>query len=342
MELRLKFCGIAVAAALVLGAAQVALAQVGPWTTVGLCVEPGDPGEWDPTGHVMGDVVFDGTHYHMYLVGGEGSSLDDPWRVGHWVSADKLSWIPDPANPVLRPEPGQWDGFSIIDLAVHYDGAMFHMWYGASETYHGLVHGGYATNANGWGEWDKYPGNPLDGLGPGDPGSWDERGPAPGTVLVDGGTYSMWYTAAQDDPWGTWRIGYATSPDGLAWTPHPDPVLEGSEPWEGIRVFYPEAVPSGAGHAMWYSGVIEGPVAKIGYAVSPDGVAWGRWPANPVIQPVDPCHAASSIAVIIEGDTVHAWIDHCAYIWYLTAPLEQVFFDAFETGDTSIWNAVVP
>ena len=67
-----------------------------------------------------------------------------------------------------------------------------------------------------------------------------------------------------------------------------------------------------------------------------------RWSGNPVIQPVDPCHAASSIAVIIEGDTVHAWIDHCAYIWYLTAPLEKVFFDAFETGDTSIWNAVVP
>ena len=98
MELGLKFCGIAVAAALVLGAGQVALAQVGPWTTVGLCVEPGDPGEWDITGHVMGDVVFDGTLYHMYLIGGEGSNLEDPWRVGHWVSADKLSWIPIPTT----------------------------------------------------------------------------------------------------------------------------------------------------------------------------------------------------------------------------------------------------
>jgi len=46
--------------------------------------------------------------------------------------------------------------------------------------------------------------------------------------------------------------------------------------------------------------------------------------------------------VIAEGDTVHGWATNCNDVWYVTSPLDVVFFDAFETGDTAIWSSMVP
>jgi len=48
------------------------------------------------------------------------------------------------------------------------------------------------------------------------------------------------------------------------------------------------------------------------------------------------------MAVIVEGDTVHGWAAHCDDIVHVTAPLEVVFFDDFESGDTSAWSATFP
>jgi hypothetical protein len=349
MKLRSKLGPVVIASVFVLCGGQVALAQV-EWTFQGVCVEPGDPGTWDSGSHMLGDVVFDGTEYHMYLTGGEEGTnpIHDPWSVGHWTSTNKLDWEPDPDNPVLGPgDPGWWDGFGIINVAVHFDGVMFHMWYGAWDVYHGTLSVGYATSSDG-SLWANQAGPPLPGLGPGDPGQWCDFGPAPRTVLRDGASLHMWYTAFADIVWpmvGTWRIGYATSTDGgLSWTSHPEPVLVGEEPWEWERAHTPEVVPWGPGFAMWYTGGYGSPAypSQVGFAISPDGLHWGRWPDNPVLVPEPPCDVLNSIAVIIEDDTVHGWVSHCDEIHYVTAPREVVFFDGLETGDTTIWSGVVP
>ncbi len=83
---------------------------------------------------------------------------------------------------------------------------------------------------------------------------------------------------------------------------------------------------------------------KIGYAASSDGILWGKWSEQPVLPPpsLPACNFVDSIAVVLEGDTVHGWISYCDEIHHLTSPHEVVFFDAFETGDTSVWNTVVP
>jgi hypothetical protein len=270
-------------------------------------------------------------------------NADYSWSVGHWtLNPLTQEWEPDQGqgNPVLDPEPGQWDGWGILTVTVLHDGAMFHLWYAAMASYHGSIQVGYASSPDG-SVWTKHP-DPLPGLGPGDPGGWDDHGTAPHSVLSNGGSYSMWYTAFSGGPWGTWRIGYASSTNGIDWDKNPDPVLEGSEPWEGANLYFPAVVPYGSGLAMWYSGANIGQAAAIGYAVSSDGLLWGRWPDNPVLSPTPPCNAVDSSAVILEGGTAHGWVSHCLDIYHVSSPLEVVFFDGFETGDTTIWSAVVP
>ena len=130
-----KLGPIVVASIIMLGGGQAAVAQV-DWTYHDPVVQPGPPGSWDSSRHQVGDVVFDGATYHMYLVGGQTPlSWDSPWKVGHWTSTDiQGPWYYDPANPVLEPEPGRWDGFTIFSAAVLYDPdtMMFRMWYGAT------------------------------------------------------------------------------------------------------------------------------------------------------------------------------------------------------------------
>lgn len=343
MNSRSKLGPIVVASILALCAGQVAIAQV-DWTWGDLCVETGPPGSWDSANHQLGDIVFDGTTYHLYLVGGQTDlAWDSAWAVGHWTSTNiNGPWDYDPENPVLETEPGQWDSYTIYNIAVRYDGSGFRMWYGAAASYPGVGSVGYATSTDG-SLWTKYPGNPLPGLVPGASGAWDDSGMAPNTVLYDGSIYGMWYTAVKyDGSYGTWRLGYASSDDGITWIKEDDPVLVGTEPWESNYVYYPEVVPSGGGFAMWYSALVPGLTANSGYATSPDGLHWGKWPSNPVLTPTPPCNTAATFAVMIEGDTIHGWTNHCNDIYHVTSPSEVVFFDTFETGDTSIWGTVVP
>ena len=90
------------AAVLALGASQLAFAQV-DWSWEEVCVPA--PRELGLHRHQAGDVVFDGTTYHMFLNGGQTFlPWDSPWHVGHWTwNALTQKWDPDPANPVLSP-----------------------------------------------------------------------------------------------------------------------------------------------------------------------------------------------------------------------------------------------
>jgi hypothetical protein len=343
MNIRSRVALVALASLVAVGANPDALAQV-DWTLVDTAVEPGPPGSWDAARHQAGDVVFDGTTYHMFLVGGQTDlSWESQWQVGHWTwNALTQEWDPDVNNPVLGPDPGEWDAHTIYSCSVLHDGATFHMWYGSADGYPAPIFVGYATSPDG-SEWTKHPDNPVFGLEPGAPGEWNDSGMAPGTVLLEGTTYRMWLFAVKSDgAYGTWRIGHATATDPLHWTMHPDPVLEGRADWEGNHVYLPKVLPNGAGYSMWYSGLVPSQGSAIGYAVSPDGLNWGRWPGNPVLEPVAPCLVLDSSAVVVDGGTFHMWSSHCQNVNHSASQREVDFFDGFETGDTSVWTAAYP
>jgi hypothetical protein len=127
-------------------------------------------------------------------------------------------------------------------------------------------------------EWD-YPGNLVLDLGAS--GEWDGVHVSEPTVLFDGTEYQMWYA-------GQWhglpyRIGLATSPDGITWEKHlGNPVLDSgaSGTWDDFHVFSPTVLFDGTEYKMWYAGGYSN--SRIGYATSTDGIVWVKHP-NPVL-----------------------------------------------------------
>jgi predicted GH43/DUF377 family glycosyl hydrolase len=86
-------------------------------------------------------------------------------------------------------------------------------------------------------------------------------------VLRDGSLYRMWYSIRS--PQG-YRLGYATSPDGLQWTREDDSV--GIKPsqtgWDSEMICYAAVVPTAAHWLMFYNGNNYGRTG-VGVAVAP-------------------------------------------------------------------------
>ena len=121
-------------------------------------------------------------------------------------------------------------------------------------------------------------------LNPGIASTFDSAGVSHPWVLYSDGIYRMYYAGFDGMHW---RIGLATSPDGVAWTRYPDnPVLVSGGGWELTQVDWPCVVYNGSGYEMWYAGSSDGGATfSIGYATSQDGISWTRCASNPVITP---------------------------------------------------------
>jgi alpha-tubulin suppressor-like RCC1 family protein/predicted GH43/DUF377 family glycosyl hydrolase len=134
--------------------------------------------------------------------------------------------------------------------------------------------------------WVKYPSNPVFNIG--SPGSWDDYSVSePCVIKESNGTYKMWYSGYDGT---TWRIGYATSGDGITWTKYLyNPVLNvgSAGAWDDYNVVYQTVLKDSDGiYKIWYSGMDALYSFKgIGYATSPDGVNWTKYASNPVIIP---------------------------------------------------------
>ena len=182
----------------------------------------------------------------------------------------------------------------------------------------GLTAGDSSCNGNNAAlqqPWTKNAANPVINLG--GVGAWDSINAVYNTVINDAGTYKMWYGG---DDGTNWRIGYATSADGIAWTKYAsNPVLGLGALAPDDNGVLPGTVINDAGtYKMWYS--CDDSVAwRICYATSADGVR-GRDAGNPVLNvgasgTWDDFEVFSS-SVIKEGSTYKMWYhgrrDKCA------------------------------
>lgn len=247
-------------------------------------------GYWEGISIVAPSVIKSSNQYQMWFTGNNGSG----WRIGYATSNNGINNWSINASPLITVgTPDGWEK-EVIDPMVIYDDSsnQYKMWYTSSNTDHWSVGSDrfrlrYATSNDGI-TWNINPGWVLYGTA----GAWDEGGINRGISVVKvNDMYNLWYSATNTDDLGInpyWRIGYATSSDGIHWDKQNNhlPVIEPTEPWEGNNVNSPNVIYENGTYKMWYnSGVADSP-NQIVYAYSADGIHWIKpFDKNPSLSP---------------------------------------------------------
>jgi predicted GH43/DUF377 family glycosyl hydrolase len=281
-------CVLVAGALLSLGRMTASSDSLGAWVkeATNPVLRPGAAGAWDDGGVESPDVLYDGTQFHMWYTGLRSGS--DTSQIGHATSADGVVWQKDPNNPALPIADNlfEWDHAAVSAPAVIYNPAdadptqRWRMWYvGRNSFFNYSI--GYAYSADGL-TWTKSDDNPVL-VASVDLGDWDDEAVLAPTVIYQGGQYHMWYAAKGPQL----QVGYATSPDGVAWTQHAaNPVLTPGtiNQWDNGEIAAPAVQVEGGSYEMWYQGVnlfLER--TYIGYATASNATGWSKALVNPVM-----------------------------------------------------------
>jgi hypothetical protein len=134
------------------------------------------------------------------------------------LSSLKGSFIKEYRNPVMSVGiGGSWDAGWVAPVIVLKVGNTFYLYYVGSNA--GGRQVGLATSQDGI-NWTKNATNPII---PRVPGTWENETEY-SSVIIEGETWKMWYLGIGAD--GVFRMGYATSTDGVSWTKYAgNPVL---------------------------------------------------------------------------------------------------------------------
>jgi predicted GH43/DUF377 family glycosyl hydrolase len=235
-------------------------------------------------------------------------------------------------NPVLNVGPeGSWDEKVVVEPCVIVDGDTYKMWYAGYDNSNYRI--GYATSLDGinWTKADSV--NPVLDLGP--EGSWDDESVNFPCVLYDGNIYKMWYCGYHGI---NYRIGYATSLDGINWTKADsvNPVLDvGSEgQWDDYWLTTPRVIFLENEYIMFYSGMIQNFHASIGCAKSPDGIVWTKAEDhNPVLVASDNWESTQ----LFVGSVL--FIDDILKMWYVGGSLGSKIRSGYAISEDGLsWN----
>ena len=133
-------------------------------------------------------------------------------------------------------------------------------------------------------------------------------------MLKEGNEYRMWFNGGHD---AGFRVGYATSPDGVVWTKYAgNPVLTAGPAgsWDEYHAGEPHLVYEQGLYKLWYMGKRFGDwlttPEDMGYATSTDGITWTKHPGNPVMR-ADPNSwewpSVTNGHVLREAGQYHMW-----------------------------------
>lgn len=233
------------------------------WTKMGLIQDIGKPGDFDDNRADSGSVIVDEGVYKVWY-----SAFDDVnWRIMYSTSPDGQVWTKHGVVVDLG-SPGDFDDqYAMAPAVLRNDQGLFQMWY-IGQSYGQLGwRMGYATSNDGV-NWQKH------GLVFTKPGI----SIGPSNVLIDeNGMYRLWYS---EYDLTHWRIGHATSNDGVNW--RDDGVaIDVGQPGapDSKYVYFPAVIiePDGSYLMLYchYDGGSSGHL-DIQYATSPDGMA-GTW-----------------------------------------------------------------
>ena len=215
-----------------------------------------------------------------------GEAVDLGVEVEPWQTVPAEQQWQRRAEPVLSTTltTQDWSRVMLYMPGVIRADGMYKMWYvGTSGPPRPAnCHLGYATSQDGI-HWEEYPGNPIvtdEALQ--DAGGWGRCFQSPFVLYdLEERRYRMWFSALthyEETADGelvemTQQVGYAESPDGIAWEIHPEPVTRSGR--------CPSVIKEDDGtFTMWVNARPEGdpdPSAIYGHTMllrSPDGIHW--------------------------------------------------------------------
>ena len=227
----------------------------------------------------------------------------------------QIPWTKDPNNPVLSGgSGGAWYQHALWPAILYNaDSTRYEMWFCGSAIQSTSVRPlriGFATSPDGI-NWSVHPTPVLD---LGNAGEWDEFGVEEPRVLRENGQYKMWYSSGTFN--GTWKVGYATSLDGIIWTKDTlnNPVMvSNSDAWQVKGLSSPHTLSINGEYKMWFTGwAANWDRSSIGLATSPDGINWTQDTLNsPVLTAGDAGrwddHHVTNAQVLLIDTVFHMW-----------------------------------
>jgi len=225
------------------------------------------------------------------------------------AAASPSKWVRYASNPVIsQGGAGAWDSKYLSVCNAINDSGTLKLYYVGGSTAYMPASLGYATSTDGK-SWTKYGSNPV--LSAGSSGAWDATLVSTCAVLIDGGTYKMWYSGYNGV---AYKIGYATSSDGNSWTRYAsNPVmgLGAAGSFDSKMVGAPYVLKENDEYKMWYAGY-NGNNWQTGFANSTDGINWTKYDNNPVVK----VGAANSWDDVSIGHISLANVSGNFHLWY--------------------------
>lgn len=220
-------------------------------------------------------ITLENSNYNLLFTA--NSATSGRWNIGKASSSNGIdAWNISP-DPIFEPS-GSWE-FDINFANILTDNQQFKLWYNTGTTT--WLSGpdrfriGYAISPLNY-IWSRYPHVLFGG-----PNTWDMGGPDRGfSIVYKDSLYHLWYAATNagnlaDNPY--WRIGYATSSDGINWTKHSNnPVIEKTTDWELNNMMYPYVLYEDEKFKMWYGTGSGDMCVCYVYAESTNGYEWTK------------------------------------------------------------------
>lgn len=199
----------------------------------------------------------------------------------HLVTAQLSFQIQKHSEPVLRRgEPGEWDSVDLLNPSVIKKGNTFYNYYSG---YNGRVwQTGLATSDDGV-HWKKYSNNPVLTLSNGN--AWDDSYIAANGSAIEINNEVYYYYQGRNASSNKTSIGLAKSVDWHKFQKEAKPVLTtGTDhTWDSKAVADPYVIEYKDYYYMYYLGMDEMNVQRLGVARSKDGVVWEKSSANPIL-----------------------------------------------------------
>lgn len=198
----------------------------------------------------------------------------------HLVADISFEIIEKRNEPVLRHgEKGEWDGVDLLNPSIILkDGILYNYYSGFDGS---VWRTGLATSYDGI-KWKKYQNNPVLDL---DKNGWDSTYIAANGAAVQN-TEKIFYYYQGSDKNGLTQIGLAISEDGKTFKKYEgNPLLTvgPKHTWDSVAVADPYVIKHKDYFYMYYLGMDDMSIQRLGVARSKDGIVWERSLSNPIL-----------------------------------------------------------